>query len=108
MFFKAERQSFDDGFYHRILFACPEPSQYDADCLEENHKPLISLNSIFLFIKMYHENKKCYKFSQESMILVKNMFNKYQKYVTMANKFDFFWGNYSAIIIIYYFINVPS
>jgi hypothetical protein len=89
---KAERQAFDDGFFHRILFACPEPALFDAKSIQECEKPDVCLPQLLLFIKEMHKVQRSYKFDNEAHLILQTTFNKFQAFIRRANRFDFFIG----------------
>ena len=93
---KAERQAFDDGFFHRIIFACPEPAIFDAKSIEECARPDVCLPQLLLFIKMIHTVHRSYKFDNEAHVIMRATFDKFQTFIRRANRFDFFVG-YSFI-----------
>ena len=83
---------YDDGFSHRLLFNCPEPSDTNAENIRNAPKSIICLHSIFFFMKLVHDVPRKYTFESQAILLIDQEFNKYRAYVKRANPFDSFLG----------------
>ena len=72
--------------------ACPNPADFSAEQLRNAPENIVSLVSIFLFLKMSHNNHRNYTFEPESLPIIDRQFDKYKRYVKSAHSFDSFIG----------------
>ena len=89
---KDERNSHDDGLFHRVLFASPAPPSFLAEEIGKASTECTKLHALFYHIQHVHSTPREYWFSLAAITLVNQIFNKYNALVRKANQHDFFLG----------------
>ncbi len=78
----------DDGFSHRFVTLCPEPAEIEAEDIRQAIESIISLQNLFLLVKMIHEVQRKYVFDEEALEIYDLHFNSIRKLARRANRFD--------------------
>ena len=81
----AERYSYDDGFFHRILFMAPMASKYMSNDLLNIPERNVTVHSILLFIRLMHEQERHYTFNDEARSLYCKYYDSLQELIWLEN-----------------------
>ena len=81
----AERFSYDDGFYHRILFMAPQASKYMSEDLLNVPERGVTVHAILLFVRLLHEVERHYTFDAEARSLYCKFYDELQEFIWLAN-----------------------
>jgi len=88
---KGIKGAYDDGFYQRMLFIAPEPSDLSASDIRNAPKPIITSTVIIYCIQQINQTARQYKYTTKAAEKIMNEFNRFIKYVRLANLFDLFY-----------------
>ena len=84
--------AYDDGFYQRMLFIAPEPSDFSGEDIRDAPTPIVTTTSLVYLITLLNKKARHYFYTVDASSRVTKLFNKFHHFAKLANMFDFFFS----------------